>query len=841
MDTIIGKLEAYIEDLKKRGAKVPSFKHVERPHLKVISAKAGVNYRHLTTPQYRQLVSRAVKELGLENQDISKRGRRYSFENNCKIIESYLKWLKAEGFKLPEDPDHKDEVFFAQVASETGINPAALIIRGGESDEAYSVRLRETISCRISTLGLEVRILPHPLQREIAPLTYKWLLEKGSMARKRELEGKSNARPQFYNTRSALNKFLKTLGLDVLTPIGREFTIEFKSNIKKVIGGIEDVGSRKKFQTEIHRWQDFYQRLVNEQKIPDEFHEALQYLIDTSGLTIQLLSKLIGTSRSTIEAWYQGRKTPASSSLDVLLRVESLFHLPAGTLVNKITGLYPSRRFRLSQLPDFLRQNRYLAYKVRAHLPDDFCKLTLEKQHEVVDSIRTDTLGSDGPYMRRVTELRRLPYRLKEWPDHLDKEFEDLTIFKTGSRAPIGMQRNGLWRPASKQMMLANLSFLFGAICLPANADDVRLRGLGVSHNQLTIALLTCPLLVDWYVRFKCEARNTYTSYAVNLVNNFKAMLRIETGWIRQRPDLAKRLRPISCGATEFVSPQFIKNAHSDWDSICDAALSYYNHLTKEITLIANVGRDPFQRIEGIVAKDDPIEAFKPLIEGMKRDLPNPITQTTSYHLSVRNCVIVALIAVTGLRRNTVTQLDYTGDDKGHLYLQNRKYILSIPRELFKEENSPFFGPKHAQSDYYMELPNVYGLTDIFTEYLNVSRPFLLKTYYPKSKEQPLFVNSSKAKNVRVTPLSISIIYSQATGRYLAENKWRGTGIPGVITHGPHSARHIRGTAAIKKTGSSQVAADANHQSVRMAEKHYARFRPKDRNRRVNDTLFGDK
>jgi hypothetical protein len=90
-----------------------------------------------------------------------------------------------------------------------------------------------------------------------------------------------------------------------------------------------------------------------------------------------------------------------------------------------------------------------------------------------------------------------------------------------------------------------------------------------------------------------------------------------------------------------------------------------------------------------------------------------------------------------------------------------------------------------------------------------------------------------------MTPANVSHTYLRLTNRYLAEKKYRGTGISGVKKHGPHAARHIRGTAAVKKTGSLEVAADANHHSVEAARSHYALFLPKDRNRRVNEALFG--
>lgn len=96
-------------------------------------------------------------------------------------------------------------------------------------------------------------------------------------------------------------------------------------------------------------------------------------------------------------------------------------------------------------------------------------------------------------------------------------------------------------------------------------------------------------------------------------------------------------------------------------------------------------------------------------------------------------------------------------------------------------------------------------------------------------------------KLVRLVPETVSQIYKRAATGHLVENRWRGTGIPGVRLHGPHSVRHIRGTEAIKRTGSFQMAADANHHSEAMARKHYVRFLPADRNELVNGVFFESK
>ena len=305
-------------------------------------------------------------------------------------------------------------------------------------------------------------------------------------------------------------------------------------------------------------------------------------------------------------------------------------------------------------------------------------------------------------------------------------------------------------------------------------------------------------------------------------------------------PQLAGRLRPVKWGRTTLLPPELIHRARSDWDGVCEEARKYYRHLCRdEVKDNVSVWRNPFFAIDGIVKMDDPTGAFELLLQGMRDDLPNLKTQPVRYHAGIRDLALVALIAVTGFRRNTIAQLDFIGDESGHLTLREDCILLNVSRFLFKDPNSPYFGPKNAQTDYSNAMPNAFGLVDIFKEYLTISRPFLLSTFHPGSGEQPLFVSAVKGGSARVSSMQVSAIYRRMAERHLAENKWRGTGIRHARASGSHSARHIRGTAAVKETGSFQIAGDANQQSARMAESHYALLAIEDRNRRVNKALFG--
>jgi integrase len=759
------------------------------------------------------------------------------FVRNSALISKYLNFLESRGLKLPEHPHHRGKVFYAQIWAEAGVNYESLKETDYKTNDPEKVQLRETIGRAVSTLGIEIRILPQHPSRMQTPITWDHLLEQGTANRASELKGKPNARQQVYNTRAALNKFRKYMGFEMTSVVGDELVTNFKCSMEEVLGGIINATTRKKFQTEITWWRDYYQRLINGRSISDGLSEALMYLIDNAELSTEIIAKLAGMPASRLFAWSRGIRTPGRTNISDLSQLESLFRLPVGTLTNKAS--HTVRRFRPDKLPDFLRQSPHVYRKVSRHLPPDFCEMSAQEQFDVVNSIMTTVIKGSDSYGKWVAEMQKFRYQLQAWPPRLQDEFNKLASFKTARLPPIGMRRNQRWRPATAEMTRKSLAHLFGAISLPSNAEDIKIRGLDFPGEHLTLALLACPLMVDWYIRFKAESRGRYTEYIIKLLYNFKSMLRAGTGWLRQQPQLGQRLRQFSCGMLELIPKSLVDRAQADWDSVCEDAITYYGHLTREISPLVTIVRDPFRLIQGIVRRDDPMQAFEVLLHGMKDELPSYQTQPVYYHLNVRDRALVSLIALTGLRRNTVSQLDYTGDNRGHLTLVGKKYVLNIPRTFFKEQDSPYFGPKNAKRDYFMELRDAFGMYSVLTEYLKVSRPFLLERYYPNCTEQPLFVSSFGSKEARASCQLISIVFNRATEKHLVENKSRGTGIAQVGRIGPHAVRQIRGTAAYKKTRSYEIAGDANHHGEEMARRYYTQFSPDDRNSRVNDALFG--
>lgn len=68
-------------------------------------------------------------------------------------------------------------------------------------------------------------------------------------------------------------------------------------------------------------------------------------------------------------------------------------------------------------------------------------------------------------------------------------------------------------------------------------------------------------------------------------------MARADTGWIRQTPALADRLRPIP----GLLSEHDIEVARPDWDAACETFHKHARHRIKEIQRVARIHRDPFE------------------------------------------------------------------------------------------------------------------------------------------------------------------------------------------------------------------------------------------------------
>lgn len=124
------------------------------------------------------------------------------------------------------------------------------------------------------------------------------------------------------------------------------------------------------------------------------------------------------------------------------------------------------------------------------------------------------------------------------------------------------------------------------------------------------MATLVFPPVWDWYLQWREQRRGFFTKWEADMLALLTSLVKVDTGWIRQTPSLADRLKPIA----GLISEADIAVAKSDWGGTCDAMYRHARQRLKEIQRVARVHRDPFEPILPISGKpllDRPLVDFE--------------------------------------------------------------------------------------------------------------------------------------------------------------------------------------------------------------------------------------
>ena len=385
----------------------------------------------------------------------------------------------------------------------------------------------------------------------------------------------------------------------------------------------------------------------------DAFHEALVMHIERHGDTVWHLHKAVTgpkdrIDRKTIAHWAAGTKAPRSvTSLELLNRIEKRYQLPVGYFASKLphTDRAASGHTKLGDMKPSERR------RIAWHLPNDFDRRSLRERREILTWVRKVIVSGATDYRLYQAMAIRHRYALRfpdfvnlhvskpsgqrdemeneglddverelaaakrEAPRRLATEVAQLIRFKTATLTEIGYQRNGVWNEQTALQKVDHLGLLFGAM---AADPEGPIAGKGMPLANLTIALLVFPAIWDWYVQWRERRRGFYTIWEVNMVQLGLALTRAETGWLRQRPDLARMLRPIS----GLVSADDIERAVTDWEGTCDAFYQHGMMRAKEIQRVARVHRDTFEPIMSVLEADSPVGEYRRIADEVVRLMP---------------------------------------------------------------------------------------------------------------------------------------------------------------------------------------------------------------------------
>ncbi|KQR36142.1 hypothetical protein ASF91_21405 [Rhizobium sp. Leaf155] len=619
--------------------------------------------------------------------------------------------------------------------------------------------------------------------------------------------------------------------------------------------------------------EEFPKPLFDVYDDPVSFQAALQFHIDRFGETYYHLHRAIFREGDAIEAatlasWLKGTKVPRSvANLEILGRIERRYRLPQGYFKEKLP--HQARAGVGFDVGDeiSLAERRRLAW----HLPDDFNSLPKEKRAEILEWVRRVIITGATDYRRFQSQATKQRYAIRfpgvtyggltnqvgsnrkarfeqqnreiedpdilsgviDAPPQLSSEMSNLMAFKTATLTAVGLKRNGVWGEETASQKLEHLGLMFGAL---AASPESEVSGRGVPLRALTFGLLVFPSVWDWYLQWRERRRGFYTAWEADMLSIALSLTREETGWIRQHPELTKRVVPID----GLVTEEEIAFARRDWHACCDAFHAHARNRIREIQRVMRVHRDPFEPIMCVLEAPRPLAEYRKITDEILLRMPDKDRYPRAAAESVRSFLMLRLGLHLGLRQKNLRQLMFC--PRGHFPTSERRleemrrgeirwndrengWEVLIPSIAFKNANSSFFGSKPFR----LILPDLLDLYHYINAYIERHRKVLLG---PAADPGTFFI-----KTVKLSSSDAS--YNQTTfyeawrliiQRYGIYNPYTGRGaIRGLLPHGPHNVRDVLATHILKLTGSYEQASYAIQDTPEMVQQHYGRFLPQDK------------
>jgi integrase len=606
---------------------------------------------------------------------------------------------------------------------------------------------------------------------------------------------------------------------------------------------------------------------------PASFNNALVYHMRRFGESYWQLYRAVVRLGETFDdktllSWVQGERVPRSlTSFEILSRIERRYRLGQGYFKAKLP--HQSRSLYGHDMGDIsAAERRRLAW----HLPDNFSSLPFSKREEIIQWVRRVIISGSTDYRRYQAAATKQRYAIRfpgitygggalsprsqfnpvntspnaeafedpdllsgvvDAPPQLAIEMADLIRFKTSTLTAIGFQRNGVWGEETASQKVEHLGLMFGA--LAASPAGV-VKGRGVPLSQLTFGLLIFPGVWDWYLQWREQRRGFYTKWEEDMLMVAQALTRAEVGWIRQHPELLKKVQPIE----GLIAQEEIDFARRDWHGACDAFHRHAANRSKEIQRVMRVHRDPFEPIMVVLEADSPLLEYRKITDEILKRMPDEDRYPRAAAEAVRSFLLLRLGLHLGLRQKNLRQLRLC--PRGHFPTSERRledmkcgelrwsdrengWEVLIPSIAFKNSGSSFFG----QKPFRLILPDLLDLYKYLEAYIDRHRGVLLG-----SAKDPgtLFVKTVKTTSLDAAYDSTKFYEAWRTviQRYGIYNPYTGRGaIKGLLPHGPHNLRDILATHILKQTGSYEQASYAIQDTPDVVQQHYGRFLPQDK------------
>lgn len=662
------------------------------------------------------------------------------------------------------------------------------------------------------------------------------------LTRKLHRQGKDTS-----NRKAQLNAWRRIFGFGLEDAIGDELGAAFDVYLQSFRDRLEQEGkARSTINSYLSRMRDIRTVAAGMRDVDTEgltFPAALDAAITASGMSLTKIAKEVGIHPSTLSNWRVGFRLPAGENYPKIAEIESFLGLRAGTLMDL---LVPPK-------PEGSRAKSAFATALRAAIDaQDLSVLQFVNLIGVSYATVDNWLhgGSPGPNHRRgiipkMEEVLHLsagaliaslpPVRLTclryavEFTDLQEAEWERLFNHKTGEDADEDRCPQRYWRvkkdrrcPSAKIIRGAVRRF-YGCLTLPADAPDVRERGLGLDVGALSLLNLANRKQVEFYVKFLAQRAGGYNGETVNFINFVCSLLRPGTGFLYQGVEVDWRRFPpgdLEADATEPDATLTIERWRSHCISVRARLMKWVRRLEERNQIKPT--RD-YAHIEGILDLDRPAKVLVLLERRFRAYVAKRWHYAAPRERAIlaRDLLLICMINRNPLRLDQWEMMRWKKGPgvAGHLFKKpDGNYALRFSLEDFKAV------ARMRDEDYEADIDP--ALTPMINEYLTVHRPLLAGAETCNLVFRP----ARGRRGEHSSPLGIRPVVCDRTRRFVPEYAPRG--------FASHGWRHIIATDLVKNHPDGiKLAADALHNTEEMIEKHYGHLRSWDRTKRSHQII----
>lgn len=303
-------------------------------------------------------------------------------------------------------------------------------------------------------------------------------------------------------------------------------------------------------------WQRAYQRLVYCSSLPTDPRERLSFVIlqhlEEHGMTRKSLADLTGISDGTLGNWVLKKGTIGLPIHQV--KLEEALELIPGTLAPCVVWQRRDDAFcPRSMMPEIFRTSHTLRYRLRRALPEHFPYLPDDERQQLVEEHAARILEQ---YERTKSKRAIEPYslRLQDLPDQAKREIDDFIRYKTMDVPRLARPRMGrIYKQTSITNWQRIILTFYGWFTLPTRSqyealhgkpptDEMRI-GAGGSISEVTLGLFAIPSLVEDYLYWRTSVRAKSPTHSTKmLLNAVASLVRPETGYLMQSPELVQRV-----------------------------------------------------------------------------------------------------------------------------------------------------------------------------------------------------------------------------------------------------------------------------------------------------------